>query len=64
MNRIELYVYGRIEEIKLEVEAMKWDNEIRKMQGSDAFNYYPEHFEMKAREIRLVIDKLCVEKEF
>lgn len=31
---------------------MKWDNELRKMQGSEKFNYSPEDFWNKAQEIR------------
>jgi hypothetical protein len=47
--------YGRIEAIKAEIEAMKADNELRKLQGFDSFNYSPADFLRKAAVISDII---------
>lgn len=40
--------------VQAEIEAMKLDNEIRKSQGLDTFNYQPENFLGKAEELRKI----------
>ena len=45
-------VFGNLLALQAELEAMKLDNDIRRMQGLDTFNYGPDAFFEKAQEIR------------
>ncbi len=58
MEQNLVYVYGQLLAAQVEFEMMKWDNEIRKIQGLDTFNYSPESFWDKAQEIRSITNQL------
>lgn len=58
MEQSYIIAIGNIERIKAEIEAMKIDNEIRKMQGHDTFNYPPESFWDKANEIQNAVNEM------
>ena len=52
MDEITLMSYAAIEAIKAEIEGAKLDNKIREMQGLDTFNYSPEYFFEKSKELK------------
>lgn len=52
MNEETIRNYASIEAIKAEIEGAKLDNEIRKMQGRTTFNYLPDYFFEKSKELQ------------
>ena len=58
MDQRTVMVFGNLLALQAELEMMKLDNEIRKAQGKDDFNYPPESFWQKAEEIRSATNEL------
>lgn len=58
MEQLNVYVFGQLIAAQAEIEAMKLDNEIRKLQGLDTFNYTPENFFEKAQEVHNITNQL------
>ena len=58
MEQLNIAVFGELLACQAEIEAMKLDNEIRRAEGHDTFNYNPEDFFAKARELKSIKDQL------
>jgi hypothetical protein len=58
MDQVIVSVYGQLLAALAKMEAMKLDNEIRRMQGSDTFNYSPQSFFDLSEEIQSITNQL------
>ena len=58
MTDLQIMVLGNIIRTQVEVEAMKWDNHVREIQGLETFNYSASDFWDKANEIQGHINQL------
>ena len=57
MQDNSFFLFAEVAALQADMEAAKWDNQLRVIQGHTTFNYGPDYFEGIAANIRSLINQ-------